>query len=143
MIEIFEITEVDDFTLDAVNHLLPQLSQSAQPISSGSLQDLARSEATRLFMAKEGNAILGMLSLVVFAIPTGIKAWIEDVVVDQSARGKGLGRALMNHALEEAKKCGVKSIDLTSRPSRESANQLYQSLGYDIRQTNVYRYKIS
>ena len=74
MIEIFEITEVDDFTLDAVNHLLPQLSQSAQPISSGSLQDLARSEATRLFMAKEGNAILGMLSLVVFAIPTGILA---------------------------------------------------------------------
>ena len=86
---------------------------------------------------------MGCSALIVIKIPTGNKAWIEDVVVDQSARGKGIGRALMNHALEEAKKCGVKSIDLTSRPSRESANQLYQSLGYEIRQTNVYRYKIS
>ena len=140
MIEIFEITEVDDFTLDAVNHLLPQLSQSAQPISSGSLEDLARSEATRLFMAKEGNAILGMLSLVVFAIPTGIKAWIEDVVVEEDARGKGVGKKLMMHAMAETEKAGAKSIDLTSRPSRESANQLYQSIGFEVRETNVYRH---
>jgi len=82
-----------------------------------------------------------MLSLIVMKIPTGNKAWIEDVVVDQSARGKGLGKALMNYAHVKAKKLGVKSIDLTSRPSRESANKLYQNLGYEIRETNVYRHK--
>jgi ribosomal protein S18 acetylase RimI-like enzyme len=71
-----------------------------------------------------------MLSLIVMKIPTGNKAWIEDVVVDSKARGQGLGKALMNHALEEAKKLEVKSIDLTSRPTREAANLLYQSLGY-------------
>jgi ribosomal protein S18 acetylase RimI-like enzyme len=91
-------------------------------------------------MAKEGNAILGMLSLVVFAIPTGIKAWIEDVVVEEDARGKGVGKKLMMHAMAETEKAGAKSIDLTSRPSREAANQLYQSIGFEVRETNVYRH---
>ena len=81
-----------------------------------------------------------MLSLVVFGIPTGIKAWVEDVVVDDGARGKGVGKSLMRHAMEQAKKLGAKTVDLTSRPSREAANKLYQSLGFETRQTNVYRY---
>jgi ribosomal protein S18 acetylase RimI-like enzyme len=140
MIEIFEITESDDSTLDAVNHLLPQLSKSAQPITLGTLQILASSESTRLFVAKEGNAILGMLSLVVFGIPTGIKAWIEDVVVEKEARGNGVGQKLMMHAMAEAENAGAKSVDLTSRPSREAANQLYQSIGFEVRETNVYRH---
>ena len=105
---------------------------------------MTESDSTKLFIGTDQSGeILGMLSLIVMKIPTGNKAWIEDVVVDESARGRGIGRELMNHAHEEAKKHGVKSIDLTSRPSRESANELYQSLGYEIRQTNVYRYKIS
>jgi len=140
MIEIFEITESDDSTLDAVNHLLPQLSKSAQPITLGTLQILASSESTRLFVAKEGNAILGMLSLVVFGIPTGIKAWIEDVVVEKEARGNGVGQKLMMHAMAEAENAGAKSVDLTSRPSREAANQLYQAIGFEVRETNVYRH---
>ena len=84
-----------------------------------------------------------MLSLIILKIPTGNKAWIEDVVVDVKSRGEGLGKSLMDHALERARILGAKSIDLTSRPSRESANKLYQSLGYKIRETNVYRYKVS
>ena len=87
--------------------------------------------------------MLGMLSLVVFPIPTGVKAWIEDVVVDQKASGKGVGKALMNKALVEAGNLGTKSIDLTSRPSREAANKLYQAIGYQERETNVYRYRIA
>jgi ribosomal protein S18 acetylase RimI-like enzyme len=108
------------------------------------LSELVESDNTIIFLGtdKDGQ-ILGMLSLIVMKIPTGNKAWIEDVVVDSKARGQGLGKALMNHALEEAKKREVKSIDLTSRPTREAANLLYQSLGYQKRETNVYRHKIS
>lgn len=143
MIEIFEIQVADEAILTSVNRLLPQLSKSARPINGEQLKKLVESECTRLFFAKEGTDVLGMLSLVVFPIPTGVKAWIEDVVVDQKARGKGVGKALMNKALVEAGNLGTKSIDLTSRPSRETANKLYQSIGYQERETNVYRYKIS
>ena len=140
MIEISELMEADEETLSYVNHLLPQLSPSAQLISLDRLQALASSECTRLYLAKEGDHIHGMLSLVVFAIPTGTKAWVEDVVVDGGARGKGVGKSLMRHATEQAEKLGAKAVDLTSRPSREAANQLYQSIGFEIRKTNVYRY---
>jgi ribosomal protein S18 acetylase RimI-like enzyme len=143
MIEIFEIQEADEAILTSVNRLLPQLSKSARPINGEKLKRLVESESTRLFFAKEGTDVLGMLSLVVFPIPTGVKAWIEDVVVDQKARGKGVGKALMNKALVEAGNLGTKSIDLTSRPSREAANKLYQAIGYQERETNVYRYRIT
>lgn len=143
MIKIFEITEADDETLDAVNRLLPQLSKSSKLINRSTLQKLSNSECTRLYVAKEDDIIFGMLSLVVFSIPTGTKAWIEDVVVDERARGKGVGRELMNHALNVAKELGAKSADLTSRPSREAANKLYQAIGFEGRETNVYRYKTS
>lgn len=143
MIKIFEITEADDSTLDAVNRLLPQLSKSSKLINWSSLQKLTNSECTRLYVAKEEDTIFGMLSLVVFSIPTGTKAWIEDVVVDEKARGKGVGKELMNHALNIAKELGAKSADLTSRPSREAANKLYQAIGFEGRETNVYRYKTS
>jgi ribosomal protein S18 acetylase RimI-like enzyme len=143
MIKIFEITEADDETLDAVNRLLPQLSKSTKLINRSTLQKLSNSECTRLYVAKEDDTIFGMLSLVVFSIPTGTKAWIEDVVVDERARGKGVGRELMNHALNVAKELGAKSADLTSRPSREAANKLYQAIGFEGRETNVYRYKTS
>ncbi len=140
MIEISELIEADEETLSSVNHLLPQLSGSAQLISLERLQTLASSESTRLYLAKEGDHIHGMLSLVVFGIPTGTKAWVEDVVVDDGARGKGVGKSLMRHAIEQAQQLGAKAVDLTSRPSREAANKLYQSLGFETRETNVYRY---
>jgi ribosomal protein S18 acetylase RimI-like enzyme len=144
MINISELTEASSSVLQSINELLPQLSSSAQVISMDRLSELVESDNTIIFLGTDDNGqILGMLSLIVMKIPTGNKAWIEDVVVDQSARGKGMGKALMNHALEKAKELAVKSVDLTSRPSREKANMLYQSLGYQIRETNVYRHKIS
>jgi ribosomal protein S18 acetylase RimI-like enzyme len=144
MINISELTETSSSVLQSINELLPQLSSSAQVISMDRLSELVESDNTLIFIGTdESGQILGMLSLIVMKIPTGNKAWIEDVVVDQSARGKGMGKALMNHALEKAKELAVKSVDLTSRPSREKANMLYQSLGYQIRETNVYRHMIS
>ena len=140
MIEIAELNEADEDTLVAVNRLLPQLSGSVQPISLERLGELADSGAPRIYLAKEGSVVLGMLSLVVFSIPTGTKAWVEDVVVDGQARGKGVGKSLVRHALEEASRLKAKAVDLTSRPSREVANLLYQSLGFEVRQTNVYRH---
>jgi ribosomal protein S18 acetylase RimI-like enzyme len=144
MITISELKEGSAEVLASINQLLPQLSLNAQGISMDRLLELVESDNTIIFLGtdKDGQ-ILGMLSLIVMKIPTGNKAWIEDVVVDSKARGQGLGKALMNHALEEAKKLEVKSIDLTSRPTREAANLLYQSLGYQKRETNVYRHKIS
>ena len=144
MITISELTKSTKEALNAINHLLPQLSVNAKGLSMDRLAELVESDNTLIFLGTDQHGcILGMLSLIVMKIPTGNKAWIEDVVVDQSARGKGLGKSLMNHALEQAKKLGAKSVDLTSRPSRESANKLYQALGYEIRETNVYRYKFS
>ena len=143
MVEIIEISEASNEILSQVNGLLPQLSKSASPLSLESLDILAKSESTNLVVAKEGKKVWGMLSLVLFPIPTGTKAWVEDVVVDSSARGKGIGKALMNHALKKVREKRGKSIDLTSRPSRETANKLYQSLGYQKRETNVYRLSLS
>lgn len=144
MIKISELTQSTVEALSAINELLPQLSSSSQGISMERLSELTDSENTLLYIGtSEDGRILAMLSLIILKIPTGNKAWIEDVVVDHTARGKGLGRAIMNHAFEQAKKRGVKSIDLTSRPSRQSANKLYQSLGYELRKTNVYRYEFS
>jgi len=139
MIAIHEISSADEKTLRAVNELIPQLSQSASVMNEMQLRRLVESQATKLYFAQEGDLVLGMLSLVVFSIPTGTKAWVEDVVVAQVARGKGVGMALMNHALAVAKDAGAKSVDLTSRPSREAANKLYQKLGFTARETNVYR----
>ena len=139
MIDIHEISSANEKTLRAVNELIPQLSQSASVMNEMQLRRLVESQATKLYFAQEGDVVLGMLSLVVFSIPTGTKAWVEDVVVAQVARGKGVGMALMNHALAVAKNAGAKSVDLTSRPSREAANKLYQKLGFTARETNVYR----
>jgi ribosomal protein S18 acetylase RimI-like enzyme len=93
-------------------------------------------------LAKVDGVIVGSLTLVIFHIPTGVRAWIEDVVVDADARGKGVGEELNKFALAEAKRQGATTVDLTSRPSREAANRLYQRLGFEHRETNVYRYKI-
>ena len=142
MIDIHEISSADEKTLRVVNELIPQLSQSASVMNEMQLRRLVESQATKLYFAQERDVVLGMLSLVVFSIPTGTKAWVEDVVVAQAARGKGVGGALMNHALAVAKDAGAKSVDLTSRPSREAANKLYQKLGFMARETNVYRLTI-
>jgi ribosomal protein S18 acetylase RimI-like enzyme len=101
------------------------------------------SPATRLLVAHdEAGAVIGMLTLAVFRIPTGVRAWIEDVVVDDAARGRGAGEALSRHALELARAEGARTVELTSRPSRAAANRLYQRLGFAPRETNVYRFTL-
>ena len=122
--------------------LIPQLSSSNQPPTLAELSAIIDNESCDVLVAREGQTIVGSLTLVVFPIPTGIRAWIEDVVVDQSARGKGVGEALNSFALRRARERGAKTVDLTSRPSREAANRLYQRLGFVARETNVYRFTL-
>ena len=134
--------EVDDALVEGLNHLLPQLSSSAPPLTRDSVQELVDSPALTIFVARDGDRVVGSLTLVVFAIPTGLRAWIEDVVVDGATRGAGIGQALTNAAIDESRERGVRSIDLTSRPSRVAANKLYVKLGFEPRETNVYRYTV-
>ncbi len=126
--------------VDAMARLIPQLSSSNPPPTSDQLAAIIENDACDVLVARDGNSIVGSLTLVVFPIPTGLRAWIEDVVVDEGARGKGVGEALNRFALDRARSLGAKTVDLTSRPSREAANRLYQRLGFVARDTNVYRY---
>lgn len=140
--DIIEVTEVTDELVEAFNRLIPQLSSSNPPPDREFLASIVKSEASHLLLAVEDDVIYGSLTLVIFPIPTAIRAWIEDVVVDENARGKGVGAALNNAALAMAKDFGAATVDLTSRPSREAANRLYQRLGFKARETNVYRYSM-
>ena len=125
---------------EAFDRLLPQLSSSARPLSREEIQKLLAQECLHLVCAlDENDRILGMLSLVVFDIPTGRRAWVEDVVTDQAARGQGVGQSLVDAAVEHARELGAKTVDLTSRPTREAANRLYRRVGFLQRETNVYR----
>lgn len=139
---IIEATEVTDDLVEAFERLIPQLSSSNPAPSREHLARIVGSEASMLLLAEEDGKILGSLTLVVFAIPTATRAWIEDVVVDDAARGKGVGKALNTEALSLARQAGATTVDLTSRPSREAANRLYQRLGFEQRGTNVYRYSL-
>lgn len=140
--EIVEVTEVDDALVEAFERLIPQLSKSNPPPSRERLQAIVDSEASVLLLAKDDDGtILGSMTLAMFLIPTGLRAWIEDVVVDEAARGKGVGRIINERAIEIAEAAGATSVDLTSRPTREAANRLYQRMGFEKRETNVYRYK--
>lgn len=129
--------------LAAMAALLPQLSSSAAPLDAPALERLLGSPAVRLLLARdEAGAVIGMLTLALFPIPTGTRAWIEDVVVDVRARGRGVAAALTARALELAAGEGARTVDLTSRPDRETANRLYARLGFRRRETNVYRYEL-
>ena len=137
----------------AMERLIPQLSRSAKPLTAEQTQALVEQDSVYLFVfrtdkpviAADGNeveagTILGMLSLATFAIPTGVRAWVEDVVVDAGTRGMGAGQQLVEAAVAHAQKIGARTVDLTSRPSREAANRLYRRCGFELRETNVYRY---
>lgn len=140
--------EVTDELLVALSRLVPQLSRSSPPPGAAEVAEMVTAPGTHLLVARlpgepghpAGGAIVGTLTLVVFRIPTGLRAWIEDVVVDESARGRGVGQALSVAALDLAAQAGARTVDLTSRPSREAANRLYRRLGFELRDTNVYRY---
>lgn len=133
---------VTDEVVSAFQRLIPQLSSSNPPPTRAELQEIVTSASTVLFLARVDGEIVGSLTLATFRIPTGLRAWIEDVVVDGNARGHGVGEALNTSAIEEARRRGAVTVDLTSRPSREAANRLYQRLGFKARETNVYRYEM-
>jgi ribosomal protein S18 acetylase RimI-like enzyme len=141
-VEIREANAVTPELVAAFERLTPQLSSSNPPPAAEMLGRIVESDASHLLMAYDGDEVLGTTTLVVFLIPTGIRAWIEDVVVDDAARGRGVGAALNEAALDLARSLGATTVDLTSRPSREAANRLYQRLGFEQRETNVYRYKL-
>jgi ribosomal protein S18 acetylase RimI-like enzyme len=133
--------EVGDELLAAFDRLIPQLSSSSPPPSRAQLEAIVESADTVLFLARVDGRIIGSLTLAFYRIPTGLKAWIEDVVVDEAGRGKGVGRLMSEAALVEARRRGSKDVSLTSRSSREAANRLYQRIGFEARDTNLYRFK--
>ncbi|HEV3265873.1 MAG TPA: GNAT family N-acetyltransferase [Acidimicrobiales bacterium] len=140
-VTVAEATAVTPGMVEAFARLVPQLSSSSPAPTIADLEAIMASPASVLFVATDpSGAVVGSLTLALFRVPTGVRAWIEDVVVDESARGAGAGEALVTAALARADAAGAKSVDLTSRPSREGANRLYLRLGFETRQTNVYRY---
>jgi ribosomal protein S18 acetylase RimI-like enzyme len=141
-IEVETVAAVDGEIMEAIARLLPQLSSSADVPDAGLVGEIVASPCTTLLVARDraqSGRIVGSLTLAVFRIPTGVRAWIEDVVVDGAARGKGVGEALSREALRIAGARGARTVELTSRPAREAANRLYKRLGFQIRETNVYR----
>ena len=140
-VDIQIATEPTDELRDALARLLPQLSSSPPP-DRHELARVVADPGSFVFVARLDGQIVGSLTLVLYRIPTGLKAWIEDVVVDEAARGHGIGEQLNRAALDEAGRRGAKAVSLTSRASREAANRLYQRIGFVARDTNVYRYDL-
>lgn len=138
--EVSAASEVTDELVEAFARLIPQLSSSSPPPSREALTEIVDGSDTVLFVAHVDGQLVGSLTLAFYRIPTGLKSWIEDVVVDEAARGHGVASALTHAALDAARARGAKDVTLTSRPSREAANRLYQHLGFAARETNVYRY---
>jgi ribosomal protein S18 acetylase RimI-like enzyme len=134
------VERVSDELVEAFERLVPQLSSSVPTPGAEALERIVAFPGNRLLVARDEGAIVGTLTLVLFPIPTGLRARIEDVVVDQAARGRGVGASLSLEALRLAAEAGARSVDLTSRPSREAANRLYRRLGFRRRESHVYRY---
>ena len=144
-ISVRAATEVDDGLVEAFSRLIPQLSSSSQPPTAAELLSIIDNPNSVLFIAEldgddDVRSVVGSLTLAFYRIPTGLKAWIEDVVVDESARGLGVGEALNVAAIDESRQRGAKNVSLTSRSSREAANRLYQRLDFEPYETNLYRF---
>jgi ribosomal protein S18 acetylase RimI-like enzyme len=135
---IEQVTNIDDALVAAFARLIPQLSKATPP-DRAALEALVAQPGARLLVAREGGEIVGSLTLTIYRIPTTVHARIDDVVVDDAGRGKGIGEALSRRAIELAREAGAKSVSLTSRSSREAANRLYQRIGFVKVETNVYR----
>jgi ribosomal protein S18 acetylase RimI-like enzyme len=136
-------TELTDELVEAFARLTPQLSARATPPRRAQLAEILASPATSVLVAKDGEAVIGTLTLALFRIPTGLRAWIEDVVVDEGARGRGAGEALTREAIRIAAEAGARTVDLTSRPDRVAANRLYERIGFRKRETSVYRFDVA
>jgi ribosomal protein S18 acetylase RimI-like enzyme len=140
-IEVEAVRQATDELVEACRRLLPQLSSAAAALDADELARIVDHQANTLLVARDQGAIVGMLTLVTFPLPSGLRGRIEDVVVDQEARGHGVGTALTMAAIDLARQQGARNVDLTSRASRAAANRLYQRLGFQLRDSNVYRYR--
>jgi ribosomal protein S18 acetylase RimI-like enzyme len=140
--EIEKIAAITPSTAESIAALVSQLSSSAKAPTQDELETIVKAPGTVLLAVRQSGRLVGMLTLVIFAIPTGVRAIIEDVVVDKRYRGQGVAQALTKEALVLAEAAGARTVDLTSRPSREAANRLYQKLGFQKRDSNVYRYAL-
>jgi ribosomal protein S18 acetylase RimI-like enzyme len=137
------LDKVTGEVVEAFGRLLPQLSRSAPPLGSAELEAIVNCPANTVLLARSAGAIIGTLTLVMFPAPTGLRAWIEDVVVDESARGQRIGEMLTHEALRMAREAGARTVDLTSRPARAAAGRLYERLGFSIRDSRLYRFTFS
>ena len=142
-VDVEVLSEVSDEVVEAFGRLLPQLSATARPLDAAALSAIVAAPASTLLLARIDGRIVGTLTLAMFPIPTGIRAWIEDVVTDEAARGQGVGRALTLAAIRIARDGGARTIDLTTRPSREAAGRLYEHVGFERRDSRLYRYPLA
>ncbi|MFJ3221206.1 GNAT family N-acetyltransferase [Kitasatospora sp. NPDC086801] len=141
-LDVEVVRETNHELVDAFASLLPQLSTTANPLDRDAVTRMVACDSNTLLIARLNGAIVGALTLVLSPLPSGLRARIEDVVVDAAARGHGVGGALTNEALRLAKDAGARTVDLTSRPSREAANRLYERAGFQARDSKVYRFTI-
>jgi len=140
-VQVEVLDKVTGEVVEAFGRLLPQLSSSAPPLDQEALDAIIECPANTVLIARSAGVITGTLTLVMFPVPTGLRAWIEDVVVDESARGQGIGEVLTREALRLADEAGARTVDLTSRPARVAAGRLYEKLGFAVRDTRMYRFK--
>ena len=138
MVEIKQIKEITPDIVSAFSRLMPQLAPHLKAPQMEDLSHIVNDKNKYIFIASNPQ-IVGTITLVIVKIPSGTRAWIEDVIVDQHARGQSIGEKMLLHVIEFAKKLNVASINHTSSPSRIAANKLYQKLGFNLRETNVYR----
>ena len=139
------VSEVTKELHQVLQGLIPKLGVHKLPPSMQELRDLIESKSSRLLIARdpdESGPIVGMLCLTIYRVPTGLRSIIEDMVVDRDSRRKGIGQGLVQHAIELAREAGAGNVSLSSNPGREAANLLYQSMGFQVRQTNPYIYKL-
>ena len=139
-VQVEVLDKVTGEVVEAFGRLLPQLSRSAPPLGQAELEAVAGCPANTVLVARSAGTIIGMTTLVMFPLPTGLRAWIEDVVVDESARGQGAGEAMTREAIRIAREAGARTVDLTSRPAREAAGRLYERAGFELRDSRLYRY---
>jgi ribosomal protein S18 acetylase RimI-like enzyme len=141
-VQVEVLDNVTDEVVEAFGRLLPQLSSSAKPLDASAVAAVADAPAVTVLVARKDDTIIGTLSLVMFRVPTGLRAWIEDVVVDEASGRQGAGTALVLEAIRIAEQAGARTVDLTSRPFREAAGRLYERVGFKQRESRVYRYAI-
>ncbi|SRR5690349_17901514 len=143
--QISKVSEVTAELQEALERLIPQLGAHKIPPTWEELNELVTSESSLLFVARQPNEaapIVGILCLAIYRVPTGLRSLIEDVIVDERARRQGIGEALVRYAIDAAREAGADGVSLTSNPQREAANLLYRSIGFELRKTNPYFYRL-